>query len=255
MIGMQRVDIATTRFQRVEVWKSALQVEFRVEQAVHAWWHAQRFLTGLAWDNIIAATLLHPSKRPQSILMLGLAGGTTFHALRHLLPDAELTAVDIDGELIDLARKHMHLDTLRCDISIADAYQWVATCRQKFDVVIDDVYLAGKVDVYRPGDWNEAWITQLKHLLRPNGMLLTNLVRGAGHRTLQSQIRQLYRQHFPCVKEVRTPDGLNETLCGGNSIAGVFALRQWRAQFNASRDRILWDKISVRLIPPLSSNP
>ena len=252
---MQRVEVATTRFQRIEVWKSPLQVEFRVEQAVHAWWHAQRFLTGLAWDNIIAATLLHPSQRPKSILMLGLAGGTTFHALRHLLPDAELTAVDIDGELIELARKHMHLDDLRCDVSIADAYQWVAQCRKKFDVVIDDVYLAGKVDVYRPGDWNDAWIAQLKKLLRPNGILLTNLVRGAGHRALQSQIRQLYRQHFSCVKEVRTPDGLNETLCGGNSIAGSAALREWRTHFNSSRDRALWDKISVRRLPLLSTAP
>lgn len=252
---MQRIEISTTRFQRVEVWKSALQVEFRVEQAVHAWWHAQRYLTGLAWDNIIAATLLHPSKRPQSILMLGLAGGTTFHALRHLLPDAKLTAVDIDGELIDLARKHMHLDDLRCHVSIADAYQWVATCRQKFDVVIDDVYLAGKVDVYRPGDWNEAWIKQLKRLINPNGILLTNLVRGAGHRKLQSHIRQLYRRHFPCVKEVRTPEGLNETLVGGQSIAGSAALREWRAHFNSSRDRTLWDKISVRRVPTHSPHP
>lgn len=252
---MQRVEIATTRFQRIEVWKSLVQVEFRVEQAVHAWWHAQRFLTGLAWDNIIAASLLHPSKRPQSILMLGLAGGTTFHALRHLLPEAELTAVDIDSELIVLARKHMHLDDLRCEIHIDDAYEWVAKCDKKFDIVIDDVYLAGHDDVYRPGDWNEKSLRKLKSLLRPDGLLLTNLVRGAGHRALQSKIRKLFRRHFPCVKEVRTPDGLNETLCGGNHIAGAAALRAWRSHFHSSRDRSLWDQISVRKLPDLTPLP
>ena len=252
---MQRVEVATTRFQRIEVWKSPQQVEFRVEQAVHAWWHAQRFLTGLAWDNIIAAALLHPSQQPKSILMLGLAGGTTFHALRHLLPHAQLTAVDIDGELIDLARKHMHLDDLRCEVHIGDAYEWVAQCRDKFDIVIDDVYLAGHDDVYRPGDWNEASIRQLKRLLRPDGLLLTNLVRGAGHRTLQSQIRQLFRRHFPCVKEVRTPAGLNETLCGGKQIAGAAALRAWQHCFKSSRDRNLWDQITVRKLPAISPRP
>jgi spermidine synthase len=251
---MQRIETITTRYQTVAVWKSVQQVEFRVEQAVHAWWHAQRFLTGLAWDNIIAASLLHPIKRPRSVLMLGLAGGTTFHALRHLLPDVELTAVDIDGEFIALARKHMHLDDLRCDVSIADAYQWVATCKKKFDVVIDDVYLAGKADVYRPGAWNEAWIAHLKKLLRPEGILLTNLVRGAGHRRLQSHIRLLYRRHFPCVKEVRTPMGLNETLCGGSHLAGKAALHAWRDRFSSSRDRALWDQLSVRRLPNLSTS-
>jgi spermidine synthase len=251
---MQRVDIATTRFQKIEVWKSPQVVEFRVEQAVHAWRHSQRFLTGLAWDNLIAATLLHPGGAHKSVLMLGLAGGTTFHALRHLLPEAELTAVDIDGELIELARKHMDLDSLGCEIHIADAYQWIKQCRKRFDVVIDDVYLAGKTDVFRPGTWDATIMTRLKRLLKPDGMLLTNLVRGAGHRRLQSQVRTLYREHFPCVKEVRTPEGLNETLCGAQHIAGAASLRAWRSHFSAPRDRTLWDQISVRRLPPNASS-
>ena len=252
---MQRCEIARTKFQTVEVWKSTHQVEFRVEQAVHAWWHSQRFLTGLAWDNMIAASLLHPAGPPKSILMLGLAGGTSFHALRHLLPNAALTAVDIDGELIELARRHMHLDSLHCDVHIADAYTWIKRCRKRFDIVIDDVYLAGKTDVYRPGTWGEDLMLPLKSLLNPDGLLLTNLVRGAGHRTLQSQVRQLYRKHFPVVKEVRTPLGLNETLCGGNHIAGVAALRPWRACFPTPRDRAHWDQISVRRLPSQPTLP
>lgn len=249
---MQHIDTAVTRFQRVEVWKSAQQVEFRVEQATHAWWHARHFLTGLAWDNMIAGCMLHPSGKPRSILMLGLAGGTTFRGLRHLLPDVALTAVDIDDEIVTLARKHMYLDALNCNIHIADAYQWVKTCKQKFDVVIDDVYLAGSQDVYRPGTWDEATIRRLRKLIAPGGILLTNLVRGAGHRTLQSQIRRLFRKNFACVKEVRTPDGLNETLCAGDNLTGSAALRTWRPNFPTSRDRTLWDKISVRKIPALS---
>lgn len=243
---MLLIETATTRFQRIEVWQSARQVEFRVEQAVHAWQHAERFLTGLAWDNLVAGALLHPRREPRSILMLGLAGGTTFHALRHLLPDVELTAVDIDGELIELARKHMHLDDLRCDVHIADAYDWIKRCRKRFDVVIDDVYLAGKTDVYRPGHFDERLMLHLKRLLHEEGILLTNLVRGAGHRSLQTQVRKLYRQHFPCVKEVRTPEGLNETLCGGNQIGGSAALRPWRCHFSSAQDRNFWDQISVR---------
>jgi spermidine synthase len=181
--------------------------------------------------------------------MLGLAGGTTFHGLRHLLPDARLTAVDIDGEIVELARKHMHLNDLNCEVHIADAYEWVRNSTQRFDVVIDDVYLAGTSDVFRPGNWDAAALGQLQQVLAPGGILLTNLVRGTGHRALQSRIRGLFRDSFPCVREVRTPAGLNETLCGGEKILPASALRQWREKFRASRDRDLWDRITVRSLP------
>jgi hypothetical protein len=91
----------------------------------------------------------------------------------------------------------------------------------------------------------------LKKLLRPDGILLTNLVRGAGHRSLQTEVRKLYRHYFPCVKEVRTPGGLNETLCGGNRLGGISALKPWRSRFSSTRDRHFWDQISIRRLPQL----
>jgi spermidine synthase len=203
---------------------------------------------------MIAAALLHPSRQPRSILMLGFAGGTTFHGLRHLLPQAALHAVEIDAQIVELAQQHMHLDTLDCDVQIADAYEWIHRCTEKFDVVIDDVYLAGSHDVFRPGDWNDANILALKKLLHPDGLLLTNLVRGAGHRKLQSQIRALYRKHFSSVKEIRTPGGLNETLVGGRTILGPSALRSWRSQWASARDRQFWDQITVRRLAAPRSN-
>ncbi|MGE9269512.1 MAG: hypothetical protein ACQKBU_01805, partial [Verrucomicrobiales bacterium] len=86
-MALRLVQRATTDFQQVEVWTSQSSCEFRVVEAVHAWWHRDRFLTGLAWDNLTAASLLRPDGPPKSLLMLGLAGGTTLRALRHLLPD------------------------------------------------------------------------------------------------------------------------------------------------------------------------
>ena len=94
---MKRIERVTTDYQTLEVWKSKTACEFRVEGAVHAWHHRERYLTGLAWDLIAAGALLG-KKKPKSILMLGLAGGTSFRILRHLLPDCRLTAVDIDGD-------------------------------------------------------------------------------------------------------------------------------------------------------------
>ena len=84
---MRRTGTFQTRFQALELWQSDTSTEFRVAGAIHASYHRSRFLTGLAWDLIAAASLLRAAGPPRSLLMLGLAGGTACRVLRHLLPE------------------------------------------------------------------------------------------------------------------------------------------------------------------------
>ncbi len=243
---MRRVETCDTGFQKLEVWKSRDEVEFRVAGAVHAWRHGGRFLSGLAWDNIAAACLLRPAGPPASVLMLGLAGGTSLRILRHLLPDCRFTAVEIDGKIIGLARKWMHLDEIGIEIVTADAYQWLRDNRRRFDVVIDDVYLAGADDVFRPVAWESAHLDILCRTTAPGGLLAANLVTGPGHRTMQSRMRRLFRGRFPIVRSVTTPESLNETLVGGETVATGRRLAGWLWKFPHGTDRRLWRKIAVR---------
>lgn len=241
-----RTLIANTRFQQVEVWKSDKEVEFRVEGAIHAWWQRDRYLTGLAWDNLAAAALLRPAGPPKSILMLGLAGGTAFRVLRHLLPDVELVAVDIDPEIVELAREHMHLDELDIEIHLTDAYGWLKKNKRRFDVVIDDVYLAGKTDVFRPHAWSVQHLDSLRRAVKSGGLLAANLVTGPGHRAMQSHSRRVLKNAFPTVRSVTTPQSMNETLVAGAEVLPGKALPPWLASFSQRRDRALWELLRVR---------
>lgn len=243
MICVQRIQ---TEFQAFEIWKSSSAVEFRVKGAIHAWYHSKRFLTGLAWDLIAAAPLLKASGPPRSVLMLGLAGGTSFRILRHLLPDCQLVAVDIDEEMIDLAREHMHLDETGVEVVIADAYTWVKNTKRRFDVVIDDLYLAGKSDVYRPRDWDHQWISTLKNLLTPEGVLAVNLVTGEGHRKMQSQTRRCMLDEFEVVRTIRTPGAMNEVLVAGSQVQTAHLLGGYQSRFVHWRDRDYWGLMRVR---------
>jgi len=245
-MGMKRMGTATTGFQTLEIWKSAASCEFRVAGAVHAWWHRDRFLTGLAWDNLAAAALLRPAGPPRSVLMLGVAGGTTLRTLRHLLPDAEITAVEIDPDILEIAREHMELDRLGVEIHVADAYEWVRQCKRKFDVVIDDCYLAGAEDVFRPERDPGRLIEILRPAISRGGLFAMNLVTGSGHRRLQSKTRAAARRAFSQVKSVTTPDSMNEALVGGGEILGATALGAWQAHFPQSKDRDFWSRLRVR---------
>jgi len=245
-MGMRRVATVASEFQRLEVWRSPASCEFRVAGAVHAWWHRERFLTGLAWDNLAAASLLRPEGPPRSLLMLGLAGGTALRILRHLLPGCRFVAVDIDAEVVAAAREHMELDALGVEVALGDAYEWVAAGSERFDVVIDDCFLAGEEDVFRPQQSPQATLGLLAERVAPGGLLACNLVTGAGHRRLQSRTRAAFKRRFPEVRSVTTPDSMNETLVAGAMVLGGRALRDWEDRFAARKDRDLWRRIGVR---------
>ncbi|RYD21861.1 MAG: methyltransferase domain-containing protein [Verrucomicrobiaceae bacterium] len=245
---MRRTDTVNTRFQSLEIWKSEVATEFRVAGAIHASYHRKRFLTGLAWDLIAAGALLRKEGPPKSILMLGLAGGTAYRVLRHLLPDCKLTAVDIDAEIISLAREHMELDALDIEIHTADAYPWLAKNKRKFDVVFDDIYLAGKTDVFRPQAWNPELMEHLRRAIAPGGLLAVNLVTGPGHRTMQSMTRKILKESFPRVRSLTTPESMNEVLVAGDEVASGSRLEDYNDSFNEWRDRVYWDRIEVRRI-------
>ena len=138
---MRRTQTVHTRHQSLEIWQSEWATEFRVAGAVHASYHRRRFLTGLAWDMIAAGALLGANDPPRSVLMLGLAGGTAFRVLRHLLPDCRLTAIDIDPEIIGLARTHMALDALGIEV-VRDAFPVVRSLKSA--AAMNEVLVAGE---------------------------------------------------------------------------------------------------------------
>lgn len=243
---MRRCHDFQSRFQKVTVWKSKLATEFRVAGAIHASFHKNRFLTGLAWDLIAAAALLKPDGKPKSILMLGVAGGTALRTLRHLLPDVSLTGIDLDGELIGLAREEMSLDETGAEIIIADAYEWMRKNKRRFDVIIDDLYLAGDEDVFRAENCDASWLDLLKESLAPGGILALNLVIGPGHRAKQTATRAALAKRFPGVRTLRTEESMNEVLVAGENVATSAVLRDHAETFTDWRDRMFWKRITCR---------
>ncbi len=81
------------------------------------------FLTFAYWIYLV------PQYKPESVLMLGYAGGTTAGLIRKLYGDVPITAVDID------LNEPLYGETF----IQADAEEYVKTCG-KFDTVIVDLF-------------------------------------------------------------------------------------------------------------------
>ena len=220
-------------------------IDFDVIGATHATWHPRYFLTGHAWDAITAAALMGRAP-PESLLLLGLGGGTVLRQLRFFLPQTRMTAVEIDGGMIRLAKHHMNIDSLDLEIVEDDAFAFLEKDTRRFDLVIDDLYRCGDQDVERPAAINASTIRNLSGHLTPQGVLVMNFVLGGDHRLLHLEGRKAFCDHFEHVRAVQPPLSHNEILVGSQDPDGLASPRDLRALwklFPARSDQKRWKEL------------
>ena len=172
------------------------------------------------WDAIAAPILWLPEARRRRILILGLGGGSVARLARALAPDAEIVGVELDPEVVRLARAHLELDALDVRIEIADALAWLKTAKGRFDAILEDVFIGHGDDVHKPD-----WIPEPGHRLARSrlargGVLVSNTLDEC------AEIARPLRAAFPVVVSIETEDYDNRVLvAGGEGLSGA-ALRR-----------------------------
>lgn len=247
MNGFAReIEVLHTEYNTVHVMESADgTIDFDVIGATHATWHPRLLLTGHAWDAITAAALMGRTP-PQSLLLLGLGGGTVLRQLRFLLPDTRMTAVEIDPGMIHLARKHMGIDALDLEIIEDDAYAFLRRDPRRFDRVIDDLYRCGDTDVERPAPVTSEGINLLREHLCEDGSLVMNFVLGGDHRKVHQAGRNAFCDCFSHVRAIQPPLSHNEILVGTCNAEGLLTPHGIRAlwgRFPATSDQKRWKEL------------
>ena len=242
----QTIEHVLSPFNDIAVERAGEGIDLNVAGATFATWHPDRLLTGYSWDAITAGCFLTAAGPPQSILVLGLGGGTVTRQLRHLLPRARITGVEIDAEVLRLARHYMALDRQGLEVIEGDAYDFLAATQRRFDVIVDDVYLTGAMDVWRPEDLTAGALDLLAARRTPGGVVLANFITDGDHDRQRQAAQRAFADRFPATALVRPPLGFNGIIAGGDALAPARQVTAWSARFTTSHDRDLWRKISVR---------
>lgn len=107
------------------------------------------------------------------ILILGVAGGSV---VKTLINEAgyknKITGVEIDANVIEIAKKYFELDLIpNFDIILDDAFEFVLKTKEKYDLIIIDVFQDTKMPNFLFEDF---YINRLLEILEPNGMFLFN---------------------------------------------------------------------------------
>lgn len=242
----QTLEHVLSPFNDITVERVDRRIDLEVAGATFATWHATHLLTGYSWDAITAGCFLAKAGPPKRILILGLGGGTVTRQLRHLLPEAKITGVEIDGEVLRVARQYMALDRQGLEVIEADAYDYLKNTRRRFDVIVDDVYLTGSTDVWRPDDLTEGALDLLAARRRPGGIVLANFITDGDHDRQRKAAQKAFARHFTATALVRPPRGFNGIIVGGDRLVPPKEALKLAGQFEASHDRALWQKISIR---------
>jgi spermidine synthase len=224
------------------------RVDLDVEGATFATWHPTQLLSGYSWDALAAGCLLRAAGPPKSVLLLGLGGGTMLRQLRALLPDARFVAVEIDAEIVRLARRHMELDEIGVEVIVGDAYAYLDSCGERFDVVIDDLFLTGAMDVERSAVPEGHVLKRTRAVTARGGIVLANLITDAGHLHVRRAARAAFKKSFRQVRVVVPPRGLNEVLVGGTEVAPPSFARRRVDAFTDPEDQRLWGLLTFRTL-------
>jgi spermidine synthase len=239
----------STRFNTMTVVRVGERIDLDVQGATYATWHPRQLLTGYSWDALTVGCLLRGSGLPRSVLVLGLGGGTVTRQLRALLPEARLVGVEIDDGVVDLARRHLHLDDSRVEVHVADAYDFLAGTTERFDAIVDDLFLTGVDDVVRARVPEGATLSLVRGRLAEGGVVVANVITDVGaHATVRRRARKAFREGFASVRVVMPPRGLNEVLVGGDATRAGSATRAVLERLSDIDDRTLLGRVKVRAL-------
>ena len=192
--------------------------------------------TRCVWDAIAAPLLwLRPARR-RRILILGLGAGSVARLARALAPGAEIVGVELDAEVVRLARAHFELDALDIQVEIADALDWLKSAQGAYDAILEDVFIGEGDAVHKP-----EWIPEPAHAmawkrLAPGGIFVSNTL------DEHARVARGMRGVFSGVVSIQIEDYDNRVLVGGGDGLGARALRE----------RIAVDPILAESLPMLS---
>ena len=185
------------------------------------------------WETSLKVVKKTTKKNPpQSVLVLGFAGGGIAQISRDYWPECEIYGVDIDPLMVDLGRQYLKWEETGAKVWIQDATEFISEVistgkptgefvsgslpsnyqlpATKFDLICVDMYVGDGV----PKKFNTVkFVKSVKKLIADDGMAVFNRLYGSGNEELASEFNKTLEKVFPNIKIVY-PDANVMFLCG-----------------------------------------
>lgn len=141
----------------------------------------------------VALVGLALSEEPRRFLVVGLGGGTLPMFLRKYYPNATIDAVDIDPEIVDVAKKFFGFreDDLM-NAHVGDGRQFIEKLRQPYDVIFLDAFGANSIPAHLT---TQEFLQAVRRAVTPGGVVVGN-VWGRSANPLYDSMVRTYQEVF-----------------------------------------------------------
>ncbi|WP_291103823.1 MULTISPECIES: spermidine synthase [unclassified Flavobacterium] len=151
-------------------------------------------------------------KTMDNILVLGVAGGSVIKTLvDEINYKGKITGVEIDKAVIEIANKYFQLNKIQnLEIIIDDAFEFVLKTKDKYDLIIIDVFQDTKMPNFL---FETFFIDRICHLINPKSFILFNTML---LNEKQKQLNLNYENNFDSnkyvVTKIRKQEEYNELI-------------------------------------------
>ncbi|RLG87674.1 MAG: spermidine synthase [Thermoprotei archaeon] len=161
-------------------------------------------------EYVYHESLVHPvmitHPNPEKILIIGGGEGATLREVLRYNTVKKVVMVDIDGELIELCKKHLKsyhqgaFDDPRAEIVIMDGREYVEKSHEKFDVVILDL-----TDPYGPeiskALYSQEFYEKIFRVLKDDGLMVTQAGSSFYFEKVYDYVLNNIKKVFPIIIE------------------------------------------------------
>ena len=186
-------------------------------EGTYSYYHPEKLFTGLGWDAQ-TASLLFATQAIESILILGLGGGTVARQCRALFPEAHITGVEVNPHVLDLAHQKFALGALDIETINSSGESFIKSTSAVFDAIVDDMWLPNATDV-KPVFVEPDWPRLIAARLKNSGLYAVNLYsRAESSYEVRTATRRLAAE-FETLREVQPPMGQTTVIVAGRKLS------------------------------------
>ena len=204
---------------RVRVVRRGRERQLRVDGTWASSYRPGEPATGGVWDALAAAVAALPPARRRDILLLGLGGGSAARLARALAPSARIVGVELDAEVVAVARRELDLDGLGLEVRIGDARELVREAGPGFDAVLEDVFVGRGRAVAKPEGFPLPALAHVAGRLRPGGVMASNTLDET------AEVRRALRSLLPHRVEIAVEGFDNRIVLGSRAPLDARRLR------------------------------
>ena len=170
--------------------------------------YAKSAMIGLAFTDAV-----------HRILVIGLGGGTIPMFLHKYYPDAQIDVVEIDPQIINLAKHYFNfIEDGLLHAYAQDGRAFIEGVQKPYDLIFLDAFSASGIPAHLV---TQEFLRTLKKSLKPSGVIIANIWSTPKVNPLYKSMLRTYQEVFHEVYTLRVPGAGNKVVIALPRLTGL----------------------------------